>query len=103
MLYVITGYSSKILFFLNSDYKGEEQRRSKRENKLSYTMLDIGVDGVDPISLAFDWVGNNLYWIDGSYGKPVIMISDVKGLARRKIVTKVLYNPHAVALDPIRG
>ena len=66
-------------------------------------MLDVNIANVDPASLAVDWVGNNLYWIDGSFGKPVIMISDLKGAARRKLITKVLHNPQAIVLDPFRG
>ena len=91
------------MFSLYLDNKRVHRRRKRREKEFSYTLLNVGIHGIDPISLAFDWVGNNLYWIDGIYGKPVIMISDIGGFTRRKIVTKVLNNPQTVALDPIRG
>ena len=89
--------------FFALDENTEGQNRKKRSIRISSEMPGIGVDGIDPISFAFDWVGNNMYWIDSSYGKPVIMISDIRGLARKKIVTKILYNPQTLALDPIRG
>ena len=84
--------------------KGRETNRRKKRNIDSNTdSFDIDVANVDPISLAVDWVGNNLYWIDGNFGKPIIMIADLKGLVRQRIATNFLHKPQAIVLDPVRG
>jgi len=103
IVFIASRKEKSIIGYHLEDNRRVHRRRKRREKGFPQTLLNIGFHGIDPISLAFDWVGNNLYWIDGIYGKPVIMISDIEGLTRKKIVTKVLNSPQTVALDPIRG
>lgn len=81
----------------------EKEENSRRKRAVDTVSWDVSIADVDPISLAVDWIGNNIYWIDGNLGKPVIQISDLDGLVRRKIVTKVLEKPQSIVLDPTRG
>ena len=84
--------------------KKSSYNRVKREMSETFIReLELKITDVDPLSLAVDWVGDNLYWIDFNLGKPRIMITDLQGKTRRKLVSKLLTKPHTIALDPIRG
>ncbi|XP_072048711.1 LOW QUALITY PROTEIN: sortilin-related receptor-like [Amphiura filiformis] len=53
--------------------------------------------------LAFDWLAQNLYWIDS--GNKRVEVAQDDGTYRRTLIndTKVLDQPRALALDPKRG
>ncbi|XP_065051806.1 prolow-density lipoprotein receptor-related protein 1-like isoform X1 [Rhopilema esculentum] len=91
-------------FFFNEALKKSSYNRVKRDMSETFIReLELKITDVDPLSLAVDWVGDNLYWIDFNLGKPRIMITDLRGKTRRKLVSKLLTKPHTIALDPIRG
>lgn len=66
-------------------------------------LLNVHVEDVDPISIAVDWVGNNLYWIDSTRHSPSIMMSDLDGKNIRKLITNNLNRPLSIVLDALKG
>ena len=49
-------------------------------------------------SLAVDWIGDNLYWVDTDAG--VIEVADLDGRYRKPLFSINVDKPKAVALDP---
>ena len=56
---------------------------------------------VRPISIAVDWLANNLYVVEEA-GKRIDLIS-IDNQAQRVVVIDYVVNPRMVALDPIVG
>lgn len=53
-------------------------------------------------SLAYDWKGHNIYWIDHRFR--TIEVSKANGLYRRLLLnSSVLESPTSLALDPHHG
>ena len=68
-----------------------------------YTELPLNIKGTDPSAIAVDWVGNNIYWVNANSRKASIMMADLKGNNVRVLITKDLYRPQSIVLDPING
>ena len=50
-------------------------------------------------SLAVDWIGDNLYWVD--IGAGVIEVADLDGRYRKPLFSINVDKPKAVVLDPL--
>ncbi len=77
--------------------------RLKRDIKLKDVNVNFSIHDVDPKSIAVDWIGNNIYWIDASLSRPSIMMSDLRAKSVKKIMTQNLQMPQCIVLDPEYG
>lgn len=62
--------------------------------------------GIKSDCLAIDWIGRNIYWIDGSAGQISVLelTTTWRGNSEYTIVLEDdLNQPQSLALDPIRG
>ncbi|XP_074098383.1 low-density lipoprotein receptor-related protein megalin isoform X1 [Cotesia typhae] len=80
----------------------------KGKAKIGYAQdLNIRTSDTEPVSLAVDWLSNNLYWGEVNntglqqYGR--ILVAKADGRYRRSLITIGLENPAAIALDPEYG
>lgn len=55
----------------------------------------------DPRGLAVDWLGLNLYWVDGT--QKLVGVVSFDGLLRRNLVSTELEQPHDIVVDPLSG
>ncbi|KAI8432507.1 hypothetical protein MSG28_013508 [Choristoneura fumiferana] len=62
-------------------------------------VIDQGVSTAE--GLAVDWVGNNLYWVEGSLHQ--IEVARLDGRYRRTLVSGDMESPRAIAVDPKHG
>lgn len=54
-----------------------------------------------PRGIAIDWVAGNVYWTDS--GRDVIEVAQMKGENRKTLISGMIDEPHAIAVDPLRG
>lgn len=54
-----------------------------------------------PRGLAVDWVAGNLYWTDS--GRDVIEVAQISGQHRKTLISGMIDEPYAIAVDPQRG
>jgi len=83
---------------LNSTASGnsESVRRNRRGD-----METILTGLEDPRGLAVDWLGYNVYWVDGS--QRLIGVVSFNGLLRRNLITTEMEQPHDIVVDPLSG
>jgi hypothetical protein len=63
-------------------------------------MLHSGIGEVP--SIAYDWKGHNLYWIDRKF--PTIEVSKANGIYRRTLINgSYLIKPTSLVIDPHHG
>jgi low density lipoprotein receptor-related protein 5/6 len=62
-------------------------------------MIEFGLES--PVSLAVDWIADNLYWTDSDSNR--IEVSRLDGSYRKTLIWKDLDNPHSIALNPSEG
>eukprot|EP00794_Sanderia_malayensis_P017393 gene17393-19134_t len=92
----------KVYSLSGSEFGKFNERKRRDVNKMKMKSI-ANVTGVEPMSIAVDWIGNNIYWIDKSFSPPNIMMADLKGQNVRKIITKNIFSPESIALDPENG
>ncbi len=80
---------------------GQSNSRKRRTIKPEGVTLKFNITGVEASSIAVDWIGNNLYWIDA--GSQTIKMSDLNGKNIRKLATGKLQGPQSIVLDPENG
>ena len=68
-------------------------RRSEMETVLA------GLD--DPRGLAVDWLGLNVYWVDGA--QKLVGVITFDGSSRRNLISTELDQPHDIVVDPLSG
>ena len=66
----------------------------------SGVVQDLNIQLQQPEGLAFDWLGNNIYWTDS--GKKMIEMARMDGHYRRTLIAG-LTKPKAIVLDPYNG
>ncbi|KAG1687419.1 Prolow-density lipoprotein receptor-related protein 1 [Nymphon striatum] len=54
-----------------------------------------------PVGIAIDWIGRNLYWCDK--GRDTIEVSKLDGKFRRVLINERLDEPRAIVVDPQEG
>lgn len=75
--------------------KGPNQRIRRGQTETLLTGLE------DPRGLAVDWLGLNLYWVDGTH--KLVGVISFDGLLRRHLISTELDQPHDVVVDPLSG
>lgn len=75
--------------------KPSPQRKRRGEMETLLTGLD------DPRGLAVDWLGLNLYWVDGT--QKLVGVISFDGLLRRHLFSTELDQPHDIVVDPLSG
>lgn len=78
--------------------EGVKSIQSRNRRGEPETLL-TGVE--DPRGLAVDWLGLNLYWVDGTH--KLVGVVSFDGLLRRHLVSTDLDQPHDVVVDPLSG
>nr|XP_025741770.1 low-density lipoprotein receptor-related protein 4-like [Callorhinus ursinus] len=63
------------------------------------------VKGIKSDCIAVDWIGRNLYWVDGTAGRilAVQLTAVWRGKSEHTIVLDDLTQPRSLALDPLNG
>lgn len=67
-------------------------------------LVDTDLQSVE--GLAFDWISNNLYFVDGELKSVEVIRTDIHnyGRMRRSLLTdNDLDNPRGIAVHPLRG
>lgn len=79
----------------SSDSDGKPSRARRGDMETLLTGLD------DPRGLAVDWLGLNIYWVDGSH--KLVGVSSFDGLLQRHLISTELEQPHDIVVDPLSG
>ncbi|XP_059193208.1 very low-density lipoprotein receptor [Centropristis striata] len=109
---VLTSFSKKAI--LSLDYDWREQRvfwvsletESIRWSSLDQKTTGTVIQGVRADSVAVDWLGRNLYWIDGVNSQIVairLTTATVESLDHSIILDEDLDQPRSLALLPQKG
>lgn len=72
---------------------GQRIRRGETETLLT------GLE--DPRGLAVDWLGLNLYWVDGTH--KLVGVISFDGRLRRHLISTEMDQPHDIVVDPLSG
>ncbi|KAG1714926.1 Low-density lipoprotein receptor-related protein 2 [Nymphon striatum] len=98
IIYYSTGAGNRILssdYFSSSITKDEAQNRSFT----SKVIVNRGISSVE--ALAVDWLGDNIYWVDGV--RKVIEVAKSDGSYRLTLIKDGLDKPRGLALDVKKG
>ncbi|XP_037115763.1 very low-density lipoprotein receptor [Syngnathus acus] len=106
---VLSSSAKKII--LSLDYDWHERvafwvsldTDSIRWSSLEQKTTGMLIKGVQADSLALDWLGRNLYWIDGEDSQIVAMKMSAGGSSYSVILDEDLDQPHSLALLPEKG
>ena len=95
-----TAYDKRILFFADKDRDDIVVIDTKVGNIT--TLLGFDSSSVYIEALAYDWIGDNLYYCDS--GKAVIGIINVKGKHKKELIdADVLDRPKTLIVHPKKG
>ena len=95
-----TAYDNRILFFADKDRDDIVMIDTKLGNITA--LLGFDSSSVYIESLAYDWIGDNLYYCDS--GKAVIGIINVEGKHKKELIgAAVLDIPKAIIVHPTKG
>ena len=69
------------------------------DSQVTQDVISTGL--VSPDGLAVDWLGRKLYWTDSETKR--IEVSNLDGTYRKVLFWQSLFQPRAIALDPLNG
>lgn len=86
---------------LNKSSSLDKTRSVDKRNRRWDNMETLLAGLEDPRGVAVDWLGLNVYWVDGTH--KVLGVMSFDGLLRRHLISTNMEQPHDIVVDPLSG